>query len=317
MNPTRSDFLREVFQHSEGDVWLGSLCNDSTTGGGEKHLASRDMEEIDAFVEQWDRPGRGMYFCVGTVRPGLRRAKDSIQEIVLLHADIDQKDIAIGRDEVVRRLNELPYPPSVIVDSGRGVHAYWLLREAMECTPEERQRAEQAIRKLRDMVCGDRAPCHVAAYMRLPGTHNTKNGEWFPCAVIGGTWQRYELDDLEYWLYEQPPIIDPAPRPSSVLSISQRAKAVNPFSSYLASNGSQPRIDVDALLAGIAPGNIHNTQLSVTAALINRGVPLEEVIETVMAATARVGGPQWNWQLEEKAVRRMCESWQLKKGIMS
>jgi hypothetical protein len=298
MQPTRSDFLREVFQHTEGDVWLGSLCNDKRDGG-EKSLASRDASEIEPFVDKWDQAGRGVYFCVGTVTPGQVRNKQTVMETVALHSDIDQKDILIGRDEVLGRLTALPYRPSIVVDSGRGTHVYWLLREA---SVGEAPRIERALQRLRDILAGDHAPCHTAAYMRLPGTHNTKDGGWRPVGVVGGTWQRYELSDLEEWLADQPLVIERKP-------ISARAKPVNPFNAYLTASGAKPRIDVEALLAGISPGNVHNTQLSVTAALICRGADIDEVVATVLAATERVGEPDWDWRREERDIRRMCESW--------
>ena len=43
---------------------------------------------------------------------------------------------------------------------------------------------------------------------------------------------------------------------------------------------------------------VHKTQLSVTAALLNRGVPIDDVIEIVLMATRKAAGKDvdgWDW----------------------
>jgi len=57
---------------------------------------------------------------------------------------------------------------------------------------------------------------------------------------------------------------------------------------------------------------VHPTQISVSAALLNRGHPLDEVVATVLAATRVAAGQHadsWNWRREEREVRRMCVDW--------
>ena len=60
---------------------------------------------------------------------------------------------------------------------------------------------------------------------------------------------------------------------------------------------------------------IHKTQLSVTAALLNRGVPIDDVVERVLTATRRAAGKDgdgWDWYAEEQNIRGMCKSWRKK-----
>jgi phage/plasmid-associated DNA primase len=54
---------------------------------------------------------------------------------------------------------------------------------------------------------------------------------------------------------------------------------------------------------------VHVTQRSVSASLIYHGHPVEEVVETVLAATQEAmgtAGARWNWQREQRKIRRMC-----------
>jgi hypothetical protein len=57
---------------------------------------------------------------------------------------------------------------------------------------------------------------------------------------------------------------------------------------------------------------IHPTQVSVSAALLNRGHSIDEVTEILLEAThaaAGVFGQRWNWRREEAAIHKMCETW--------
>jgi len=55
---------------------------------------------------------------------------------------------------------------------------------------------------------------------------------------------------------------------------------------------------------------IHNTQLSVTAALLSRNWDINDVVWEVLEATMRVPGTQgFDWNTEEQTIRGLCESW--------
>jgi hypothetical protein len=315
----RSEFLRELFSYAEGNVWLGTLSN--IQGGGETaSLSTRDAEEIDRFCERWDKPGQGVFFCVATVQAGLPRRKTHLEEMVLLHVDIDLKDVSLERGEIATIVGQLQIPPTILVDSGGGLHAYWLLRESLPATEDNIARVESALQSLAFVVAGDRHTCQAACYMRLPGTHNRKRGNPHLVGCIGGSGVRYELDDIEEWLFEQEPVIAPKPVPISV-----RARAggppANEFEQFAHDEGLHTPLDPDARLdamthEGAGDTSIHHTQLSVTAALLNKGWKIEDVVNHVLRKTVQAAGPQgnkWNWRREEIKLRRMCDTWLQKK----
>jgi hypothetical protein len=76
-------------------------------------------------------------------------------------------------------------------------------------------------------------------------------------------------------------------------------------------------IDVDQRLAEMqhhGPGetSIHQTQLSVTAALLKRGLPIDDVVSRVLQATVTAAGREgshWDWFGEERDLREMCRTW--------
>ena len=68
-------FLKSLFgSNSEGNIYLSSLPNvdGDPNEPPERHVVTRDPATIDGFARKWDRPGRGLFYAVGTVR-GQRR----------------------------------------------------------------------------------------------------------------------------------------------------------------------------------------------------------------------------------------------------
>jgi hypothetical protein len=114
-------------------------------------------------------------------------------------------------------------------------------------------RYEALLRRLADKFGGDYAPAHCAALMRLPGTHNRKGGA-AKLVTVEGEGRRYEFDDLEEWLDEQPSVIErrvriPVTEPES-----------NPFLVAAREHGWRRALDVDAELASaMRPGTMHHT----------------------------------------------------------
>jgi hypothetical protein len=270
-----------------------------------------------------DQAERGAFFCVGTLRdPTKERSKENIAETSMLHADIDFKLVNDSRTDVERRLKALEYPPSVMVFSGNGVHAYWLLKESIVNPAEtsEVDRIEAYLRQLCDVVGGDAQVCEIARVMRLPGTHNTKNGERKPVEIIHapvdaeGRLIRYEISDLEEWLAMQSPVILRKVRPRAV-TVGQ-AIDNDPHLAYAKEFGFKPPIDVakrldEMMFMAMGDASVHKTQLSVTASLMKRGEAIDDVVELVLAATKAAAGDygkRWNWQYEKRSIRDMCET---------
>lgn len=251
---------------------------------------------------------RALYFCVGTLRPGAKREKPSVVEIAFLHADIDFKDVIDSPVDVERKIAQLRLPPSAIIRSGNGIHAYWFLREA---ETSDFDRIEMILRQIADTVGGDYSVCEIARLMRMPGSHNTKRDAWAEVCIADLVEdRRYELDDIEEWLSETSPVILRNERPA-------QTPETNPWLLAAAQLGFKPSIDVESRLAGMTymgggDSAIHATQLAVSASLLNQGVSPDEVVDTLVSATKAAAGQygdRWNWRREERAIRKMCDSW--------
>lgn len=270
------DELLDLFLSSKtkGAVHLCSLINNR--GGGPRSCTTRDRDKLKRFAAQWDVAGRGMFFCVSLVKPP--RDKSNFVQAVLLHADADFKDQS---EEVTReKLAKFPFHPSMVVRSGNGLHLYWFLDEPAK----DKARVERVLKLIAGELGTDAKVAQCVSLMRLPGSHNTKDGTWKDVTVEEHGGNLYDFDDFERTL---------------------ETEVSNPFLTIY-----RPPLDPEELLAEMDHGNVHDTQLTVTASLLSRGMAEEEVVGKVLEATRSVdGADKWDWHKEEQQVRNMCSDW--------
>jgi P4 family phage/plasmid primase-like protien len=308
-------FLADMFGPSTSNpVFICSLLNAEARGSeviNERFVTTRSTDDIAGFCAKWDRPRRGLFFCVSTLAPNARRrSKGSVSEINGLHADIDFKNVLATPEEVRRVIGQLMCPPSKVNFSGNGLHCYWLFKEALAATTENIAKIENLLRLLADHVGGDPAVAEVARLMRLPGTHNTKNEAWVEVTAEIDRPIRYGLDDLHDWLTIAGPALHRKPK------LNGGEPTADPFLALAARQGLHVPIDVEARLLDMTyqgPGDssIHQTQLSVTASLLT-GEPVDTVVAIVLSATRAAAGnfgADWDWRREERAVGEMCDAW--------
>jgi hypothetical protein len=126
--------LATIFEGApEGVVFFTALGPNSAVHS----LASREADRIEGFLRRHDKAGAGLYFCVGTLRDDASgRSKGNVGWIVGLHTDIDFKDNDCAPEEIRQRIGQTLLPASLVVETGGGVHCYWLFHEAEAATPE-------------------------------------------------------------------------------------------------------------------------------------------------------------------------------------
>ena len=123
--------------------------------------------------------------------------KDSVRWLLALWADLDAKDFPEGKEGAWRRLQGFERPASVIVDSGNGLQALWLLMSPVEI--QDPEMAEGLLRGLARSLGGDPAVSDIARVFRLPGSYNVKD-PLSPKLVkvkFFSPSTRYELSDFE------------------------------------------------------------------------------------------------------------------------
>lgn len=114
----------------------------------------------------------------GEIKPphAVRAQKRYISAINCLYAEFDAKTYG-SKDAIQEHITGAAFPaPSVIVDSGGGLHGYWLLDTPyMIETDDQRQCAELLQRSwVQQVVSGDPSVHDLVRILRVPGTVNFK-----------------------------------------------------------------------------------------------------------------------------------------------
>lgn len=311
-------FIAEFFgPRSKADVCLTSYANDRAESG--KYLPveifTRDLPTIDQFLQTYDVPGRAVYFCVNTITGG-KRSKQNVAEITGLFCDLDFKSIRQGRKEIEAVLARLPLPTTYIVFSGHGLHCYWLFKSGLKATGALRERVEKALQRLAWLLAGDPHVGEIARVLRLPGSHNSKFGEWAAVKVVHANGSAYKLEQLEEWLQEVPtPLLQSTSTEKKKANGSIVGES-NPFQRLAEHQIIHDPMDVEGRLAqmqfqGADDASVHATQRDVTASLISSGADPDEIVAYVLAHTKQLGHG-WNWRQEERKIRGLCIGWYLK-----
>lgn len=111
-----------------------------------------------------------------------------------------QRDPAPYMARALAHIDGLAVAPSVVIGSGGGYHAYWLLRAPfMLASNEERERARRLQAAWVGYVGGDGAAKDLARVLRVPGTVNRKYDPPRPVVILRADYDRllYTMPDLE------------------------------------------------------------------------------------------------------------------------
>lgn len=199
------DFLRRWY--GEAPRQLVSIVPDGAIAS--KCLWPQHAEEERKWLETAVAKGRNVYFHVN--QPGWaldkRAEKKDVRTVRALHVDIDPRageDPAQCKDRALRALADYHPAPSVVVDSGGGVQAFWLLTEdvVLDGTPERWEAIERYNIAIQ-VAFGADSCFNVDRIMRLPGTINVPNkkkvakGRAVAQAHVVNTlttWERYPLE---------------------------------------------------------------------------------------------------------------------------
>jgi hypothetical protein len=227
-------FMKSMFEAALADdesarVSLFALTPDKPgRPAGKAHCAT--VEEIEAFAAKHDGKHH-LYFRVGIVRgdqPAKGRSKeDGTVGIPGLWADIDiagpehnsKKKYPPSQEIALRLLQKVGPRPSYVIDSGFGIHAYWLFREPWIFESAEERAAAATLERrweltVRAALATEGYTCDsvhdLARIMRIPGTKNMKSDPPEPSRVVAGYEERaYNPDDFEDFLIDEQAALSP------------------------------------------------------------------------------------------------------------
>jgi putative DNA primase/helicase len=123
-----------------------------------------EIDSIPAILEA--NRSQNIYFGVATRIKG-NGTKSGILQIPGLWVDIDSKDLIEGKiREIQKLIRDFPLKPSFVINSGGGLHLYFLLKEP--ATKEDIPRVENLLRRLAHYFNGDMASTDASRILRVP-----------------------------------------------------------------------------------------------------------------------------------------------------
>ena len=189
------EFLETIWR-STGYGELRSIRNDEKGVHRVEQSYYQTGDEYDysaLLAESRARNSEGYDIYFGVV-PRLRMggtAQACPHHVGVLWADIDAKKHDDSKLKALGALGGVHPAPHVIVDSGGGYHAYWLLQE-----PIGIGEAARVMVAIADQVKGDHVQ-DVSRVLRLPGTINHKYGRPARLIKLDNSVARYQFSTLQ------------------------------------------------------------------------------------------------------------------------
>ncbi len=198
---TRKDFLDAIFaqyyKEHRGFILVKSFKR------GDPKMSTRYFPNIEILAKEHYGEERDVYFGI-CPRERMKAEKEHVHYMLALWADLDigpeghedKKVFFEGPQQAAKAIRSFPRAPSIIVESGRGAHLYWLLKEVTEITDPEK--IEKLLGNISEHLQCDTDP-NLDTVLRLPETVNTKiPGKPVNCDVkfINPNF-RYSLQDFE------------------------------------------------------------------------------------------------------------------------
>jgi hypothetical protein len=161
-------------------------CRRKPAGIGPRLFASSVDEVVEAAMrhrEAWDVfVGIGTRACPESLDllrcPHNEKGADHVSRLNTVWGDFDAQTPE-ACSEIEAMLLQLPLVPTVLVGSGKGLHAYWALDEPTT----EHGRVERVNRSFRVRFGADNA-VDAARILRVAGTFNHKYGEPLPVRLL-------------------------------------------------------------------------------------------------------------------------------------
>ena len=205
------EFLSKIYEGcSEGFLTITMLPDRKTLW-----FKVNDLEKASNTAKKYGDK-TNTFFGVGLrkniLKNGFRGSKQEILCLPTLYADIDIKSKAHAQtslpssvDEAIDFLHNLKIKPSIIVNSGNGIHSYWLLKKPFIIETENDRKYIATIFKGFGKYINSEAKklgwkidnvYDLARILRVPGTINHKLGTGTNCEVISYTGVRYKISDF-------------------------------------------------------------------------------------------------------------------------
>lgn len=172
-------FINSIFRNLSGYIEIREIDQ-------EGNVKKQWFNNLAALSEYRPPADKNVYYGVFTRKNKGSGKRWNLSTCQALWSDFDNMSLP----EVENRIKKEGLPPaSIYVNSGHGIHAYWLLREPVG------QELEPVLKGLASITGADIKATDPTRIMRLPGTYNVKSDP-VKCEVLEINNNVYSLTDI-------------------------------------------------------------------------------------------------------------------------
>ena len=205
-NITAPEFLNHLFYDLQGEFFeLTYIAPKGVTVPGSRVFTETYRLGYERpnwqHIQDANAAGWGVYYGLlpKTRRTKSRATEQDASTCQVLWCEVDLKEgVYPDKESIYRAIFDLIVPPTVVIDSGGGLHALWRI-EPLIVNADTSPHIKQTLRGLALAIRGDVKVAELARVLRLPGTVNTKpERNNAPCFVIWwlpGECQYEDFDD--------------------------------------------------------------------------------------------------------------------------
>jgi P4 family phage/plasmid primase-like protien len=231
----------------------------------------KDWPTIASSLERLNRTEvRNIHPCVNprARRPKKRGKNSDVDAYVAAWGDIDfhQNEVAVRAAfwKAVEIFTAAGLRPSIILESGHGLHAYWLFDK-----PYSSKEARPCCAGLQDAFKIADAISDPARVLRMPGTINLKDPlHPAECRIIEASWKRYPLSAFKDYAI--------SPGKSAEDLEDEKGRKI------LESLGKSNNAEIEEIKKGVTEGGRDNAAAKYAGWLFAKGVPANQVEQTLL-----------------------------------
>jgi hypothetical protein len=201
----------------------GVYCVSGLSNGKLTNRFCETLDEVFEKIERFKNLGADTFVALGAFDGASRKADDCLYiRSFFIDLDVGEKKEYLSKEEALAALSKLVdkagLPDPVIVDSGGGIHAYWLMDEDI---PKDVWKPAAEVFKslcLEHIAIDPVVTADAARIMRCPETSNYKTGTPRPTSVISEDIYVYSWNEFRAFL--QGEITEPVEvlKPADVLA---------------------------------------------------------------------------------------------------
>ncbi|UII57064.1 hypothetical protein LS684_06390 [Cytobacillus spongiae] len=191
------EFMKFWFSECEGLVEFRLIGKEGVRGQHFVEVSAINDELLQPFINSGKDKTLNVYFGVATRTEKDKGKEQDVLDVPGLWVDIDPKHASM--EEAIHKVSNLPTPPSAIISSGNGIHAYFKLNKPFRIsTSEDFQKIKGMSSGIHKLLNADNTS-DLARLLRVPGSLNVKNPEnKQACSVVELTGAVYSIEEFKY-----------------------------------------------------------------------------------------------------------------------